>query len=184
MQPACLGVRQRCVSTTALRGRSGSVAAAALIGIGLTVLIEQVLHLENPGLFFLMFGVALFVAYLNQPNRASNLLVAAGVLSGLGIGTLLSSHDLTPDYVHGAILAGGLATGFGAIYVLGDPHRHRWAIWPAAALGIIAWLNFVTHAPWLKDTFGAIFQFTWPLLLVGAGLWLIERGRNGAGSQT
>jgi hypothetical protein len=171
-------------TTTALRGRTVSVVAAALIGIGLTILLEQVLHLNNPGLFFVAFGAALFLAYLNQPNRASNLVLAAGVLTGLGLGTLLSSHDLTPDYVHAAILAGSLATGFGAIYALGDPHRHRWAIWPAAALGIIAWLTFVTHAPWLKDTFGAIFHFTWPLLLVGAGLWLIERSRNASGSQT
>jgi len=171
-------------TTSALRGRSGSVAAAALIGIGLTILIGQVLHLTNPGLFFVAFAAALFFAYFNQPHRASNLVVAAGVLGGLGLGTLLSSHDLTPDYIHGALLAGSLATGFGVIYLFGDPFRHRWAIWPAAALAVIAWLSFVMQAPWLKDTFGAIFHLTWPLLLVGAGLWLIERGRHKSGSQT
>jgi hypothetical protein len=165
-------------STTALRGRSRSVAAAALIGIGLTILVEQVVHIENPGPFLLAFGGALGFAYLNQPHRTSNLIVPAGVLSGVGIGTLLSSNELTPGYVHAAVLFGGLAFGFGAIYFLGDQVRHRWAMWPAIGFGILAWFNFVTQAPWLKDTFGAIFHLTWPLLLVAAGLWLIGRARQ------
>lgn len=172
-------MRQTLVSsTTALRARSGSVAAAALIGIGLTILVEQVVHIENPGMFLLAFGGALGFAYLNQPHKTSNLIVPAGVLSGLGIGTLLSSNELTPGYVHAAILFGALALGFGAIYLLGDGLRHRWAMWPAIGFGILAWFNFVTQAPWLKDTFGAIFHFTWPLLLVVAGLWLMERARQ------
>jgi hypothetical protein len=174
-------VRQTCVSsTTSLRGRSGSVAAAALIGIGLTILVEQVVHLDNPGLFLLAFGAALLFAYFNQPHQTSNLIVVGGVLSGLGLGCLLSSHDLTPEYLHGALTAGSLALGFGAVFLLGDAQRHHWAIWPAAGLAIVAWLSFVTQAPWLKDTFGQLFHVTWPLLLVAAGLWLIQRSRTSA----
>jgi hypothetical protein len=166
-----------------LRGRSGSVAAAALIGIGLTILVEQVAHFESAGLFFIAFGGALLFAYFNQPQRASNLIAAGGVLSGLGLGCLLTSNDLTPHYLEGALMAGSLALGFGAIYLFGDTHRHRWAMWPAAVFGIIAWFSFVTQAPWLKDTFGMLFHFSWPLLLVGAGLWLIERSRHQADRQ-
>jgi hypothetical protein len=162
----------------ALRGRSGSVAAAALIGIGLTILVEQVVHVGNPSVFCLTFGAALLFAYLNQPNHASNLIVPAAVLGGLGLGGLLSSRDLTPGYLHAALVLGGLALGFGLIYLLGESRRHHWAMWPAAGFAVLAWFNFVLGAPWLKDTFGTIFHFSWPLLLVAAGLWLIERGRH------
>jgi hypothetical protein len=161
-----------------LRGRSGSVAAAALIGIGLTLLVQQVAHVESASLFLIAFGGALLFAYFNQPRRASNLIVPGGVLSSLGLGTLLTSHGLTPEYLHGALMASSLAIGFGAIYLLGDTQKHHWAMWPAAVFGIIAWFSFVTQAPWLQDTFGMLFHFTWPLLLVAVGLWLIERSRH------
>src|SRR5262249_1408485 len=111
-QPFPGALRQRCVSSsTSLRGRSGSVAAAALIGIGLTLLVEQVAHVESPSLFLIAFGGALLFAYFNQPSRASNLIVVAGVLSGLGVGCLLTSNGLTPEYLHGALMAGSLAIG-------------------------------------------------------------------------
>jgi hypothetical protein len=161
-----------------LRGRSGSVAAAALIGIGLTLLVEQVAHVESASLFLIAFGGALLFAYFNQPRRASNLIVAGGVLCSLGLGTLLTSQGLTPEYLHGTLMAGTMAIGFGAIYLLGDTKKHHWTMWPAAVFGIIAWFSFVTQAPWLKDTFGMLFHFTWPLVLVASGLWLIERSRR------
>jgi hypothetical protein len=161
-----------------MRGRSGSVAAAALIGIGLTLLVEQVAHVESPSLFLIAFGGVLLFAYFNQQRQASNLIVVGGVLSGLGLGCLLTSNGLTPEYLHGALMAGSLAIAFGAIHLLGDTQRHHWTMWPAAVFGIIAWFSFVTQAPWLKDTFGTLLHFTWPLLLVGAGLWLIERSHH------
>jgi hypothetical protein len=165
-----------------LRGRSGSITAAALIGIGLTIFVTQVTGLSSFSFLLLALGAGFFFAYLNQPSHESNLIVAAGVLGGLGVGSLLSIGDVLPHYLHGALLFGGLALGFGAIYLLGHPRRHHWAMWPAAALGVLAWLNFVTQAPWLKDTFGAVFHLTWPLLIIGAGLWLIERNRRSAES--
>lgn len=166
--------------TSTLRGRSGSIAAAALIGIGLTILVGQVTGRESFSFLLFALGAGFFFAYLNQPSRDSNLIVAAGVLGGLGGGTMLTVGDFLPHYLNGALVFGGLALGFGAIYLLGHPLRHRWAMWPAVSLGVFAWLNFVTNAPWLKDTFGALFHFTWPLLLICAGLWLIERNRRSA----
>jgi hypothetical protein len=164
----------------ALRGRSGSVAAAALIGIGLSALIQQVTGFDSGSIVLIALGVGFFLAYFNQLDHASNLLIPAGVLSGLGLGALLTSNNLTPGYMHGAIISAGLAFGFGAIYLLGDARRQRWALYPAAGLGLIAWFSFVSQAPWLKDTFGALTHVAWPLVLVGAGLWLIERSKHRA----
>jgi hypothetical protein len=165
-------------STTALRGRSGSVLAAGLIGIGLTVFVQQVTGINGGSIFLLALGAGFFVAYFNQRHHTSNLLIPASLFTGLGLGVSLVSGNVTPEYLHGALMCGTLALAFGAIYLIGDAARHRWALYPAAGLALIAWLNFVTQAPWLKDTFGAITHVMWPLLLVGAGLWLIERGRR------
>ena len=165
-------------TTTALRGRSGSVLAAGLIGIGLTIFVQQFTGIDGGSILLLALGGGFFLAYFNQRQHTSNLIVAASLLTGLGLGVSLVSGSVTPNYLHGAILCGALALAFGAIYLFGDAARHRWAMYPAAGFALIAWLNFVTHAPWLKDTFGTITHFTWPLLLVGAGLWLIERSRR------
>ena len=165
-------------SSTALRGRSGSVLAAGLIGIGLTVFVQQFTGINGGSIFLLALGAGFSLAYVNQRHHSSNLLVPASVLTGLGLGVSLISDNVTPHYLHGPIVLGCLALAFGAIYLLGDAVRHRWAIYPAAGLGLIAWINFVSTAPWLKDTFGSLMHLTWPLLLVGAGLWLIERSRR------
>jgi hypothetical protein len=161
-----------------LRGRRfSSAAAAALIGIGLSVFLQQTLGLAGPGVLFLALGAGLFLAYFSQP-QGSHLITPAGILAGLGLGFTLASGDLTPEYLHTPLIAGSLALGVGAIYLFGDTPRHRRAIYPAIALALIAWLSFVTSAPWLKDTFAAITHVMWPLLLVAVGLWLIERGRH------
>jgi hypothetical protein len=179
VQPASASLRQTYVSSTpALRRRRfSSAAAAALIGIGLTVLLQQTLGIGGPGILLLAVGGVLFLAYFSQPP-GSHLIVPAGILSGLGLGITLGSSSLIPGFLHGSLLAGSVALGVLAIYLFGDAPRHRRAIYPAIALGLIAWLSFVTSAPWLKDAFGAITHLLWPLLLVGAGLWLIQRDRR------
>jgi hypothetical protein len=163
-----------------LRGRRfSSAAAATLIGIGLTLFLQQTLGIGGPGILFLALGGGLFLAYFNQPV-GSRLIVPAGILSGLGLGLTLTQDALTPGFLHGSLFAGSLALGVTAIYLFGDTPRHRRAIYPAIALALIAWLSFVTSAPWLKDTFGAIAHVMWPLLLVAGGLSLIERSRTEA----
>jgi hypothetical protein len=167
-----------------MRGRRfSSAAAAALIGIGLSVFLQQTLGIDGPGILLLALGAALFLAHFSRP-QGSRLVVPAGILAGLGLGLTLAWNDLTPGYLHTALFAGSLALGVATIYLFGDSPRHRRAIYPAIALALLAWLSFVTSAPWLKDTFGAITHFMWPLLLVAGGLWLIERSRNGANSRT
>ena len=164
-QPKSGDQRHRGVSTTtALRGRSGSVLAAGLIGIGLTLFVQQFTGIDGGSIFLLALGAGFFLAYFIQRHHSSNLLVPASVLTGLGIGVSLVSHDVTPHYLHGAIMCGAVALAFGAIYLLGDAVRHRWALYPAAALALIAWLNFVSQAPWLKDTFGTITHAAWVIV--------------------
>jgi hypothetical protein len=167
-------------STPASRGRRfSSIAAAALIGIGLTIFAQQTLGIRDPGILLLAIGGGLFFAHFSQPD-GSRLLVPAGVISGLGLGATLVWNDVTPGFLHGSIVAGSLALGVGTIYLFGETPRQRRAIYPAIGLALLAWLSFVTSAPWLKDAFGAITHFVWPLLLVAGGLWLIERSRSEA----
>ena len=166
------------VSSTSLAwgGRKASVAAAALIGIGLGIFLYQAIGLDGPGIFLLTLGTGFYVAYINQ-RRPSDLIVPAGILSGLGLGVTLGSASLIPQFLHAALCFGSFALGFAAIYLLGEP-KHRWAMWPATSLGLIAWFAYVMSAPWLKGPFGALAEAFWPLLLVAAGLLLIERSRR------
>ena len=167
-----------------MRGRRfSSAAAAALIGIGLTILLQQTLGIRGPGILLLALGAALFLAHFTQP-AGSRLLVPAGTLSGLGLGMTLAWNDLMPGYLHTALFFGSLALGVLTIYLYGESPRHRRAIYPAIALALLGWLSFVMSAPWLKDTFGAITHFMWPLLLVAGGLWLIERSRTDVNTPT
>jgi hypothetical protein len=178
VQPASVSLRQTYVSSTpALRRRRfSSAAAAALIGIGLTLFLQQTLGIGGPGMLLLAVGGALFLAYFSQPP-GSHLIVPAGILSGLGLGLTLNSSHITPAFLQGSLLAGSVALGVLAIYLFGDAPRHRRAIYPAIALGLIAWFSFVTSAPWLKDAFSTMTHLLWPLLLVAGGVWLIQRQR-------
>jgi hypothetical protein len=161
-------------TTSLVRRNSISVAAAALIGIGVCLLLQQTFGFGDE-LIVLGLGLGLYAAYVSQPAR-SDLIVPAGVLSGLGLGIALVSKNLTPGFLHGPIILGGLALGFAGIALLGQ-ERHRWAMVPAGIFALLTWIVFMTSASWLSGPFFAQAHFFGPLLLVAAGLWLLKRDR-------
>jgi hypothetical protein len=148
------------------------VGALALIGLGSFFLLQQVFSF-GPQLIVLALGLCFYVAYMNQRGR-SDLIVPAGVLSGLGLGILLVSDNVTPGNIHGPLMLGSLALGFGAIFFLGEA-RHRWALWPASVFGVLAATVFATSDVWRFDPLFSQFRYLWPLLLIGGGFWLMRR---------
>lgn len=162
-------------TTTSLRRNTSSVGAAALIGIGVCLLLQQTLGF-GAQLIVLGLGLGLYAAYVTQTPR-SNLIVPAGILSGLGLGIALVSQNLTPHYLHGTLMLGSLALGFGAVFLLGE-ERHRWAMAPAAVFAVLTWIVFMASASWLSGPIFAQAHLFGPLLLVAAGLLLLTRERR------
>ena len=157
------------------RRTTTSVGAAALIGLGVCLLLQQTFGF-GAQLIVLGLGLAFFAVYATQQPR-SDLIVPAGVLSGLGLGIALVSQQLTPGYLHGAIILGSLALGFAGIFLLGQ-ERHRWAMLPAGIFAVLSWIVFMSSASWLSGPIFAQAHLFGPLLLVAAGLWLLTRDRR------
>jgi hypothetical protein len=162
-------------TTSVVRRNTTSVGAAALIGIGVCLLLQQTFGF-GAQLIVLGLGLGFYAAYATQQPR-SDLIVPAGVLSGLGLGIALVSTNLTPGYLHGALFLGCLALGFAGILLLGE-QRHRWAMLPAGVFALLAWIVFMTSASWLAGPFFAQAHLFGPLMLVAAGLWLLTRDRR------
>jgi hypothetical protein len=150
------------------------LGALALIGLGAFFLLQQVFSF-GPQLIVLAMGIGFYVAYLNQRGR-SDLIVPAGVFTGLGLGIALVSDNVTPGSLHGPLMLGSLAFGFAAIFFLGEA-RHRWSMWPAGVFAVLAGIVLTTSDPWRLDPTFAQFRMLWPLVLIAGGLWVLQRER-------
>src|SRR5712692_8005265 len=97
----CRGVRmstdltssQWSPTTSVVRRNTISVGAAALIGIGVCLLLQQTFGF-GAQLIVLGLGLGFYTAYATQQPR-SDLIVPAGVLSGLGLGIAFVFTHLT-----------------------------------------------------------------------------------------
>jgi len=153
-----------------VRDLGGWVPGVILIAVGLTLFSVQLLNLDGEVLV-LVVGLVFAVAFV--ATRRYGLLIAAGIVSGLGAGILLEDSG-----VMGEPVVLGLGLGFLAIYA-GDlltsgaraPGRW-WPLIPGAVLTIIAGA---------ESTFGPegarVIAQGWPLILIAAGAWLLLRGR-------
>jgi hypothetical protein len=150
-------------------GRRGAATGGfILIALGLFFLVQQ--NVQGIGeLFLLALGLGFFAAYL-YAGRGSGLVVPAGVLTGLGLGVALSASPFVPGFLDGPVVLGSWALGFLAI-ALFEP-RHRWALWPAAAFGLIAAITLAAGAPPVLPGLSWA-GLLWPVLLIAGGLWLL-----------
>jgi len=153
-----------------MRDLSGWLPGVILIAIGVTLFAVQLLNLDGD-VIVLVIGLVFAIAYV--ATRRYGLLIAAGILTGLGTGILLEDFG-----VMGEPVVLGLGLGFLAIYA-GDflsngarAPRRWWPLIPGTILTIIAGA---------ESTFGPegarVIAQGWPILLIAAGAWLLLRGR-------
>jgi hypothetical protein len=151
----------------------GWLPGVILIAIGLTLFSVQLLNVDGD-VVVLVIGLVFAAAF--AATRRYGLLIPAGIMTGLGTGILLENAGAVGEPV---VL--GLGLGFLAIYA-GDrlttgarePGRW-WPLIPGAILTVIAGA---------ESTFGPdgarIISQGWPVILIGAGAWLLLRGRASA----
>ena len=161
--------------------RGSIVAGAALIGIGLLILGNEVLPdaqidrfvLPGLGLIFLLWAFAV---------RNVGLLIPGGVLTGLGVGAYLASGPLT--ILDGEAAAGAFLLSFAigwflivplSGYILDWAHAIRWPLIPGGILAVMG-MSLIVGGPALQVL--SIFGRMWPVGLIVSGLLILfRRGR-------
>jgi hypothetical protein len=151
---------------------------AILIFVGTFFLIANLLPQDVGSSFLLMVGLTFLAAYY-LGRRNVGFLIPGGIVSGLGLGVLLTSAVLPREY--GGIVI--LCLGLGFIYIWASERDHLWSLIPG---GILTVLGAVLVA---SEVYGAqtaqLLSRWWPLILVGIGLWiLLRRVVRGVGGGT
>ena len=107
-----------------------------LIIVGALLLLSSMRGLNMGWIWLAGLGTVFLIAHGRGGRPA--LAVPAGVLLGLGAGTMLESFQVSNGW---AVIL-GLAGGFLLVNFL-EPVRHRWALWPAMVLGAIGALIMI-----------------------------------------
>jgi hypothetical protein len=159
-----------------LHGRGRAMIGATLVGIGLFAVVGQFMDAMLVGLLFLpILGLVFLLGGILTHHVPS--LISGGVVGGVGAGVLLVERALGPlsaESRGGVFLlafAGGwaLITLLTALLGLGI----RW--WPLIPAGVLALVGALLLIG--GDVVQALIFVgqLWPLLLVGAGLYVLFR---------
>jgi hypothetical protein len=153
-----------------------SVAGLVLIVIGLIIVISRLV--PGTGEYVpLAIGVTCLVAFML--TREYGWAVAAGIISGLGVGVVLST--LFTDPSDGMVFMLSLAGGFAAVWLLGfaaDPvERNPWPLIPAVILAAVG-ISIVTDTPGLIDWL--IIAIAVVLVLAGLRAFRADRAAKAA----
>ncbi len=142
--------------------RQKFTAGVVLVLFGLGFYLVQRLDAIGNSMIMLIIGAAFLVAYFYQ--KAYGLLIPAGILLGLGFGTLLQGQYWWAN--DGTQL--GLGVGFLSIYVIAklyERETHWWPLIPGVILILVG-------LPKTAKIFRYLFD-NWPLILVAIGLLIL-----------
>ncbi len=152
-----------------------------LVAIGLIFLINQFFEIpifENLVLFFLLGLGVVFLAW-GVISRSAGLMIPGGILSGIGLGTVLVTNveDSAGD-LDGALFMGAFALGWVIITVFTavfTEETHWWPLIPAAIMGLIS-AALLVEGPFLValEWVGKL----WPLALIVGGIAVLLGARK------
>lgn len=159
--------------------RNRAFGGLLLILMGLLALLSQFVDMEWLGLLILPTLGVVFLAW-GVVSRQSGLFIPGGILSGLGLGTLLMvgpwSDNFSGDQEPAVFL---LAFALGWVLIplfatIFTNEHHWWALIPAAIIGAVGVALLMGE---MGLTVLKIFGYLWPLALVVLGLYIIfKRG--------
>lgn len=150
--------------------RQGGMGGIGLVLAGIFFLLNNLFPMEMGRVFLLLVGVAFFLAYLLGSRRVG-FLIPGGIVSGLGLGTLLAQW--LPGRESGGITLLGLGLGFGSIWVL--ERHHQWSLLTGAILTAIGVFVLAGDLAEFRDV-----GRWWPVVLVLVGGWLLFRRAQAA----
>ncbi|HET6700306.1 MAG TPA: hypothetical protein VFH14_00775 [Gemmatimonadaceae bacterium] len=154
-----------------MRDMGGWLPGVILIAVGVTLFAVQLLDLDGD-VVVLVIGLVFAIAF--AATRRYGLLIAAGIITGLGGGILLEDFGVTGEPVVLGLGLGFLAVYAGDLLTSGARAPGRW--WPLIP-GTI--LTIIAGA---ESTFGPggarMIAQGWPIILIAAGAWLLLRGRT------
>lgn len=142
------------------------LVGALLVVIGIDILLEQITGYEV-SFVPLAVGLGLLTVWW-QINHSFGFLIAGSIVTGVGIGQLLS--DLT--HLDGMFQL-GLAGGFA--FLAFRSHRASWAWWPAAILGAIGIISLAFDLGTFFAIQRDIARVGAPAVAIALGLLLILR---------
>lgn len=152
-----------------------------LVGIGLIFLVNQFVEIaffENLGIFF-MLGLGLVFLAWGVISRSDGLMIPGGILSGIGLGTVLvTTVESGSGDLGGAMFMGAFALGWVIITVFTavfTDNTHWWPLIPAAIMALIS------AALLLDGPFMVLLEWVgklWPLALIAGGIALLWGARK------
>jgi hypothetical protein len=152
--------------------RDRNFVGALLLGIGLLALLVNIASFDVFGLLVLP-AIGLFFLVWAFYTRRVGLVIPGCILTGLGIGLLLSQRlvGLAGEYT-GAVIVLGLAGGFAGIALIAPffGERALWSLIPGGIIGLVGVLLLIggDALRWLE-----LLGTLWPLILVAIGLYIL-----------
>ena len=153
------------------RERGAVIGGVVLVLAGIFFLLDNL----YPGVvgqgFLLLVGVAFLLAYF-LGGRNVGFLIPGGIISGLGLGTLLAR------WLSGAESGGitVLCMGLGFITIRLFERSHQWSLIVGGILAAIGAFILAGEVAELRD-----LGRWWPALLILLGLWVLMRRIQAAG---
>ncbi len=146
------------------------VAGFAIIAIGLLALAAQFVQSALLGMLVLPVLGIIFIAW-GWVTRTPGLLIPGGILTGLGVGTILITNVMTglDSMAQGGVFMICMALGFAAIFPMAwfvSQVKMWWALIVATILGLLG-VGLMTGGM-LLDLF-KLAGYLWPLVLVVIG---------------
>lgn len=156
-----------------------SLIGIILVVLGLLALASQVTVLNWLGMWMLPLLGLIFLGWGLYERRFA-FIIPGGILSGIGLGTLLITgpFQYLSDEARGGLFLLVFALGWVVISLLSLVVDHHFAWWPLVPGVIIGTVGAAVMIGGGALQVLVYLGYVWPVILVAAGLYLILRRRS------